>query len=148
MVVAGTTDVRVQQRQFAVAFGRRRRLPVETVLQDRRHAAVGTRTDLKPARTSCLDAVAAVAAYQAQDAKTGAEALLGIWPGVQDQRRQPRCRSADRRLGPLRGPSLADALDRPLGMAAVRLRHVFGQRRVPAARATTQMHRNPLALSA
>jgi len=60
------------------------------VLQDRLKAAVGAGTDLKPARAGCLEALAAVAAHQAQEAKASPEALLGVRPALQDQRGQRR----------------------------------------------------------
>ena len=40
MVVAGTADVRVQQRQLAVVGASGRALPIQTMLQDPLNAAV------------------------------------------------------------------------------------------------------------
>ena len=78
---------------------------------------------------------------QAQDAEAGPIALLGVRPALQDQlgklggARTDRCRLA------------ADPLDRPLGVAPVGTRHMFGERRMPAAPGAAQMHRDALALA-
>lgn len=112
MVVAGTTDVRVHQRQLAGRGRRRRRvasalvvgirLPVKPVLEDRLHAGVGAGADLQAAGAGRLDAVSTIAAQQAQDAEAGTEALLGMGPALQDHRGQRRLTAPD---PPLRQPT-------------------------------------------
>jgi hypothetical protein len=56
----------MQQRQFAVAAGGVRRLPIVPVLQDGLDTAEGASADLDPACARCLQPFAAAAARQAQ----------------------------------------------------------------------------------
>src|SRR4051812_24783283 len=128
VVVAGAPDVRVQQRQLlAVPRWPWGGLAVEAVLQDRLDRAIGAGADLDAAGAGRLQPLAAIGAQQPQDAEAGAEPLFGMWPALEDQSRQRRGGGAD-------GSGLAaDPLDSPLGMPPVRLRHVLGQRGVPAA---------------
>src|SRR4051794_32427513 len=73
-------------------------------------------------------------------AKTGAEALFGVRPTLQDQLAQGRRGRADR------GGFMANALDRPIGIAPVARRHVVGNGGMPVIAAGAQMCGDPLAL--
>ena len=89
MIIAAATDV-------AVLDGRRIRHglwaigTIEVVAQDRDDGAVGARADVDAALAGGLDTLGAIAAHQAEDAETGAEALLGVRFGVEDQLHQLR----------------------------------------------------------
>ena len=101
--------------------------------------AVGAGADVEAALAGRFEPVGAVMARQAQNADRGAVSLLGVRPALQDQRDQlggvrPDCR----RIG-------ADALDRPLGVAPVRARHVLGDCRVAATAAGAQVNGDALA---
>ena len=76
----------------------------------------------------------------AHDAETGAEALFGVWPALQDQLAQRG------RGGTDRGGLVANALDRPIGVAPVAGWHVIGDGGVPVIAAGSQMRGDPLAL--
>lgn len=87
MIIAAATDV-------AVLNGRRVRHglwaigAIEVVAQDRDDGAVGACTDIDTALAGGLDAFSAIAAHQAEDTETGAEALLGVRFGLEDQLHQ------------------------------------------------------------
>jgi hypothetical protein len=130
----------MKQRQIVRLSGGCAGLTVEPVMQDRLHATVRTRADFQTPRTGGLHAITVVSAHQTQDAQTGTEALLRMRPVAQDHIDERRRRGANR-LG-----FFANALDRPLGMASMGLRHVLGQRRVPSARAAALMDGDPLTL--
>ena len=108
------------------------------MLEDQLDRSVRSRTDVEAAVAGRFQAVGAVLPDQAQDAEAGAVALFGVRPALQDQ------------LGKLGGAVLdrrrfaADPLDRPLGVAAMRTRHMFGERRMPAAAGGAQMHGDAL----
>ena len=124
----------MKQRQIVGLSGGRTGLAVEPVMEDRLHAAVRTRADFQTARTGGLHAIMVVGADQAQNAQAGTEALLGMRPAAQNDIDESRRRGANRLS------FFADALDRPLGMAPVRSRHVLGQRRMPPACAAALMN--------
>src|SRR5689334_73343 len=54
-----------------------------------------TRGEVDPALTRSLDTIDAVAAYQAENADTGPEALLGVRLGAEDQLHQVRSGGTD-----------------------------------------------------
>ena len=64
---------------------RLRGLAVELVVEDGARRAVGQGANLQGARHCRLDPRGAERAHQAHDAETGAEALLGVRPALQDQ---------------------------------------------------------------
>jgi hypothetical protein len=87
-----------------------RRLTIELVVEDRTHRAVGQRADLDGARCRCFETLGAERTDQAHDAETGAEALFGVGPALQDLFAQRRRRGADR------SGFVANALDGPVGV--------------------------------
>lgn len=95
MVVAGTADVGVENRS---GIGTRpvRRLAIKLVVEDRTHRAVGQRADLDRARGRGFETVGAERPHQADDTETGAKALFGVWPTLQDQIAQSRGGGTDR----------------------------------------------------
>jgi len=97
-----------------------------------------SRTDVEAAVAGRFQAVGAVLPDQAQDAEAGAVALFGVRPALQDQLGKLGGAGTDRRR------FAADPLDRPLGVAAMRTRHMFGERRMPAAAGGAQMHGDAL----
>ena len=114
--------------------------PIELVVEDGFDGAIGPGADLDGALGGRLDARGAKRAGETHDAETGAIALLGMGPVLQDLLAQRRGRRAD-----LAGV-FPDALDRPAGVAPVAGRHVLGNGRVlpvPAPRRWTAM-RSPL----
>ena len=83
MVVAGSTDVGVVERQLR--RGRARGwLAIKAVLQDRVDRAVGLGADLEAAPAGGLEPGDAVLASEPHDADAGAEALLGMRTAAQD----------------------------------------------------------------
>jgi len=83
MVVARLADVGVEQRDLV--DGRWRRTSVELVIEDRAHRAVGQGADLDGSGRCGFEASGAGRPNQADDAKTGAEALFRMRPALQDQ---------------------------------------------------------------
>src|SRR5215475_1283827 len=84
MIIAATTDVAVLDGRH-IRHGLRAIGTIKVVAQDRGDGAVGARADIDPALTCSLDTIGAVAAHQPEDAETGAEALLGVRLGSEDQ---------------------------------------------------------------
>ena len=80
MVVARSADVGVKDRR-GLARRTGRRLPVELVVEDRAHRAVGQGADLDRPRGRRLQASDAERPRQADDAEAGAESLV---PDVAD----------------------------------------------------------------
>jgi transposase len=94
--------------------------PIEFVVEDGFDGAICPGADLDGALGGGLEARRAEGAGEANDAETGAVALLGMGPALEDllaERRRPR---AD-----LPGV-LPDPLDRPAGVAPVARGHVLG----------------------
>ena len=60
-------------------------LAIELVVEDRANRAIGQRADLDGARCRRFETHGTVRPHQADDAETGAEALLGVRPALQDQ---------------------------------------------------------------
>ena len=94
--------------------------PIEPSVEDGFDGAIGPGADLESALVSGLDARGAERAGETHDAETGAVALLGMGPALQNLLAKRRGRRAD-----LAGV-FPDALDRPAGVAPVTGRHVFG----------------------
>src|ERR1700758_5742613 len=84
VVVARSADVGVEDRH---AIGGRPLcgVPIELVVEDRAHRAVGQRADLNRPRGGGFEAIGAEWAHQPHDAEAGAEALLRVGPALQDQ---------------------------------------------------------------
>src|SRR6516164_1700981 len=80
--VGGAADVLVRYRRPVRGHGRP--LAIEVVLQDRVDGAVGARTDLERPAAGGFQPLATMGLGQAQDADTGAEALLGMRALPQD----------------------------------------------------------------
>jgi hypothetical protein len=80
-----------------------------------------------------LDTLSAIAAHQAQDAEAGTEPLLGVGLGLEDQLDQSGGGGTDLAC-------LASQPGwRPVGVAAVRARHVLGHRGVPMTQRVVDM---------
>jgi hypothetical protein len=77
---------------------------------------------------------------RADDAETGAEALFGMRPALQDQIAKGSGGRADRSGG------AANAFNGPIGVAPVARRHVLGKGSVPMVGAAAPMRRDPLTL--
>src|SRR4051794_31134182 len=88
MIITAATDVAVLNGR-RVRHGLRAIGAIKVFAQDRDDRAVGARADVDPALAGGLDAFSAIAAHKAEDAETGAEALLGVRFGLQDQLHQP-----------------------------------------------------------
>src|SRR5262249_2629965 len=84
-----------------------------------------------------IDPLGTIALDQAQDANTGAEALLGMRPRAQDDVDQHRGARADR-LG-----LVPDAFVCPVAIAPVRTGHVFGDRGQPVRAQAAAMTGDP-----
>src|SRR5512134_3360633 len=78
VVVAGAADIGVVDG-FACRRARRRRL-IETLVEDGAHRAVGPRADFQRTAAGGVDPFPAKALGEADDAQTGAKALLGMRP--------------------------------------------------------------------
>ena len=87
MVIAAASDVAVLDRRH-IRHGLGAIGTIQVVAQDRGDGAVGARTDIDPALTRSLDTIDAVAAYQAENAKTGPEALFRVRLGGEYQLHQ------------------------------------------------------------
>ena len=95
-----------------------RGVSIELVVEDGADGAVGERADLDGARGGRLQTHDAERLGQAQDAETGAEALLGVRAILEDLLAERRGGGADQ------GGVATDAVDRPVGVTAKRLRPV------------------------
>jgi hypothetical protein len=151
MVVAGSADIGVED-WHAVGRSPLRRLPIELVVEDRAHRAIGQRAELDRPRGRGFEAVGAKRTHQADDAETGAEALFGVRPALQDQLAQRgrgrtnRSRLAANALdGPV-GPRVGPEARPRTGSTPVARRHVIGDGGVPLIAAGAQMRGDPLAL--
>jgi hypothetical protein len=97
---------------------------IEPVLQDRGDRAVGGGADVVAAPGGRFHPGRAVAAREPQDAEAGAEALLGMRLGPHDRLDEGNGRRADL-------PRLVHhPRRRPLGVTAMRARHVLAHRGV------------------
>src|SRR4051812_22733081 len=102
-------------------------------------SAMGAGADLEGPHAGGLDPLCAEGAGQPDDAETGAEALLGMRPFGQDHVAQQKGRGADPAgLG-------ANTVDRPVGVAPMRGRHVLGNGGVLAVPADPAMDGDALA---
>src|ERR1700691_2103616 len=119
MVVARPADVGMEDRG-RVRWALWRGPPVELVVEDGFDGAIGPGADLDGPLGGGLDARCAKGTGKTNDAETGAIALLGMRPALEDVLAQRRGRRAD-----LAGV-FPDALDRPAGVASVAGRHVLG----------------------
>src|SRR3974377_373401 len=139
MVIARPADVGVSDRgRCRGALWRR--LPIELVVEDGFDGAIGPGADLDGPVGGGLDARRTKRAGEADDAETGAIALLGMGPALEDLLAERRGRRAD-----LAGV-FPDALDRPAGIAPMAGRHVFGNGGVLPVPAGPQMNGDALAL--
>src|SRR5262245_25369827 len=124
MVVATATDVGVLYRR-AVRDLLLRVGSVEAVLEDRGDGAVASRADVIAAPTGSFEPVDSIFLGEPQDAEAGAESLLGMRLRAHDRFEQrERCRTDLLSLS-------HEARWRPLGIAPMRARHMFWDRRVP-----------------
>ena len=96
--------------------------------------------DLDRPRGRSFEALGAERLHQPDNAETGAEALFGVWPALQDQLAQGGRGRTDR------GRLAANALDGPIGISPVARRHVLGDGGVAVIAAGAQMRGDPLAL--
>src|ERR1700677_3629305 len=119
MVVARPADVGMEDRG-GVRGAPGRRAPIELVVEDGFDGAVGPGADLDGPLGGGFEARGAEGAGEANNAETGAIALLGMGPALEDLLAERRRRWAD--------PAgvLPDALDGPAGVAPVAGGHVFG----------------------
>src|SRR6516165_8506947 len=108
MVVARAADVGVQQRD--VVDRRSWWCAVELVIEDRAHRAVGQGADLDGSGRCGFEASGAKRPNQADDAETGAEALFGMRPALQDQIAKDSGGRTDR------GGGAANAFKGPIGV--------------------------------
>ena len=116
-----------------------RGVPIELVVEDGTDRSVGERADVDGARGGGFQTCDTERSCQAQDAKTGSEALLGVRPVLQDELAE-RCG-----CWPDEGGVSADAADGPVGVPAMTGRHVIGDRRVFAVATRSHVHSDPLA---
>src|SRR5271157_423427 len=123
MVVARPADVGMEDRG-RVRWALWRGPPVELVVEDGFDGAIGPGADLDGPVGGGFDAHRAKGTGKPDDAETGAIALLGMGPGLEDVFAERRGRRAD-----LAGV-FPDALDRPAGVAPMAGGHVLGNRRV------------------
>src|SRR5512144_2435783 len=126
--------------RHAVRGAPMRGLTIEVVLQDGFDRAIGPGADLQRAGRGGLQPLYAERLAEPDDAEAGAEALLGMWPVLQDQFAQQRRGRPDARGFP------PDALDRPVRVPAMAGGHVLGDGGVLAVAAAPQMGGDPLAL--
>src|ERR1700749_497216 len=116
MVVARPADVGVKDRgRLRGAPGRR--LPIEPVVEGGFDGPGGSGADLDGALGGGFETRRAEGPGEADDAQTGAVALLGMGPALENVLAQRRGGRTD-----LAGV-FADALDRPAGVAPVAGRH-------------------------
>src|SRR6266436_886973 len=114
-------------------------MAIELVVEDRPHRAIAERADLDRAGAGGVQARGAKRSHQAHNAETSAEALLGMWPMLEDLLAQGGGRRADA------AGVLANALNSPAGVTTMTGGHVLRHGRVSAVAARTQMHGDPLA---
>src|SRR5207237_5958134 len=99
---------------------------IEAALEDRTDRGYGARLDQDGASAGGIDARIVVAPGQRQDTEAGAKALLGMRPGLDDDLEERRGRWTDLLAG-------GDQPSRcPFAVAAVRARHLIGDRGVAA----------------
>ena len=84
MVVAGAADIGMEDRNGVGGLATVG-LPVELVVEDRAHRAVGQRADLDGTHRRRFDPIGTERPHQAHDAQAGAEALFRVRPALQDQ---------------------------------------------------------------
>src|SRR5690606_18893944 len=110
-----------------------RSVAIECVVED------GTdRADLDGAGGGSFEAIDAERSGEAQNAEAGSESLLRMGPPLQDEIAQGGgCR-------PHAGGVLADAVDGPVGVAAMTGRHVVRNGGVFVVAARSQMYGDPL----
>src|ERR1700730_8659494 len=94
-----------------------RGVPIELVVEDGTDRSVGERADVDGARGGGFQTCDTERSCQAQDAKAGSEALLGVRPVLQDELAE-RCG-----CWPDEGGVSADAADGPVGVPAMTGRH-------------------------
>ena len=123
MVVARPADVGVKDRS-GVRGAPGRRPPIELVVEDGFDGAVGPGADLDGPLGGGFEARGAEGAGEANNAETGAIALLGMGPALEDLLAERRRGRAD-----LAGV-VPDALDRPAGIAPMARGHVLRNGRV------------------
>src|SRR5271169_2801399 len=138
MVVARPADVGMEDRS-RVRRARWRGSPIELVVEDGFDGAVGPGADLDGPFSGGLEARHAKGAGKPDDAETGAVALLGMGPALENLLAERRRRRAD-----LAGV-FPDALDRPAGVAPMAGGHVLGNGRVLPVPACAQMNGDALA---
>src|SRR6201988_2982060 len=139
VVVARSADVGVEDRH-AIGGRRLRSVAIELVVEDGSHRAVGQCADLDRPRGGGFQAIGTKRPHQPHDAEASSEALLGVGPALQDQLAERGGGWADR------SGLAANALDRPVGVAAMARRHVLRDRGVPVVAAGAQMSGDPFAL--
>lgn len=119
MVVLGPTNILVGEAGTA-RLDVERRSAIESVLENGSNVAIRTCTDLERTRARGFDALRAILACEPEDAETRAVAVLRMTAlGEQALGKQARADAHGR------GPT-EDALWRPLGVRAMRGRHVLG----------------------
>jgi hypothetical protein len=106
---------------------------IEVVLEDGGDGGIGAGADLERPLASGLEALAAMAFGEPEDADAGAKALLGMAAFAHDDINESSG------VGPDVSGLTADPLRGPGGVAAMRARHVFGERGVAAVGAAAQM---------
>ncbi|KAF0208367.1 MAG: hypothetical protein FD139_3793 [Methylocystaceae bacterium] len=94
MVVARAADIGVKDRS-RVRGALWRQLPIELVVEDGFDRAVGLRADLYGALRRGFDAFGPIGADEANNAQTGAIALFGMRPRLQNLLAERRRRRAD-----------------------------------------------------
>src|SRR5262245_1129955 len=115
-------------------------MAIEVVVEDGFDRSVGARADGDGAGGGGLEPLGAERLDQADDAETGAEALLGMRLVLEDQLAQRR------RVCSYQRGVLADAIDGPVGTAAVARRHVVRHGRVLVIAAHALMRGNACTL--
>src|SRR6478736_2716210 len=119
MIIAGPADVGMADRgRLRGALWRGP--PIEPGVEDGFDGAVGPGADFDGPLGGGFDARRAIRAGETHDAETGAIALLGMGPGLEDLLAQGCGRRAD-----LAGV-FANALDRPASVASMAGGHVLG----------------------
>src|SRR4051794_11470764 len=133
MVIAAATDVAVLDGRH-IRHGLRAISTIKVVAQDRDDGAVGACADIDPTLARSLDTLSAIAAHQAENAETGAEALLGVRLGSEDQRHQLRGGGTD--------PSglASQPGGCPVSIATMCTGHVVWHRSVPMPHRAADMH--------
>ncbi len=115
------------------------RTPIEIVGEDRFDRAVGARADVDGPERRGFEPIAPIVPGEPDDAETGPKALLGVRPLIEDEIAQPQSG------GPDRGGVLANALDRPAGIAPMAGGHMLGDRGVLVIATHALVSGNPLA---